>query len=59
MIFQLSTITKATLTAVPAVTTTDCTGTTQQNIIDCVNALRTDLNANLVTAINAYGNPTC
>ena len=64
MIFQLSTITKATLTDVPAVATTDCTiatagSPTQAEILACINALRTDVNTNLVTAINAYGNPTC
>jgi len=60
----LSTITKATLTDVPAVATTDCTiatagSPTQAEILACINALRTDVNTNLVTAINAYGNPTC
>ena len=54
------------LTAVPAVAAADCpitngaiTAATQAEILACINALRADVNANLVTAINAYGNPTC
>ena len=56
------------LTAVPAVAAADCqitigngqiTAATQAEILACINALQADVNANLVTAINAYGNPTC
>ena len=62
--FQLNTITSNTLTSVPAVTTTDCTiattgDPTVAEIIACINALQTDINSNIVTPINAYGNPTC
>ena len=47
------------LTAVPAVAAADCPGANQNDIIACVNAAVTDINTNIITAINAYGNPTC
>merc|ERR1711974_399148 len=60
----LNTITSATLTTVPAVVAADCPiasagNPTQAEIIACINALRADVNTNLLTPINAYGNPTC
>merc|ERR1712141_817271 len=60
----LYTITNSALTSVPAVTTSDCTvattgSPTVAEIIACINALRVDVNSNIVTPINAYGNPTC
>ena len=64
--FQLNTITSNTLTAIPAVTAAGCgnivtTNTVDQsaNIITCLNQIITSINANAVTPINAYGNPTC
>ena len=62
--FQLNTITQSTLASVPAVSTSDCSiatagSPTQAEIIACINALQIDINSNLVTPINAYGNPTC
>ena len=49
------------LTAVPAVAAADCpiTTATQAEILACINALQADVNTNIITAINAYGNPTC
>ena len=63
-IFQLNTITSGRLTAVPAVAAADCpfagAAPTNAELLACVNALRTDVNTNIITAINnAYGNPTC
>merc|ERR1711894_829869 len=62
----LNTITSNTLTAIPAVTAAGCgnivtTNTVDQsaNIITCLNQIITSINANAVTPINAYGNPTC
>ena len=62
--FQLNTITTATLTTVPAVAAANCPiatagSPTQAELLACINALRTSVNTNLVTPINAYGNPTC
>ena len=55
------------LTAVPAVAAADCpitpgaiiAGTQDVEILACINALQADVNTNIITAINAYGNPTC
>ena len=63
-IFQLNTITSGVLNAVPAVTNADCPivaagNPTNAEILACVNAAVTDINTNIITAINAYGNPTC
>merc|ERR1712038_1570312 len=60
----LNTITTATLTTVPAVAAANCPiatagSPTQAELLACINALRTSVNTNLVTPINAYGNPTC
>lgn len=61
----LDTITKATLSSITSVTEADCTWTTtdadqtEANLVACINVAVSDINTKLVTAINAYGNPTC
>ena len=51
------------LNAVPAVVAADCPqvglNPTNDELRTCVNAAVTDINTNIITAINAYGNPAC